>query len=274
MIMTAGNAQRMEADQGYRVFPLCWKVRDRPVYLLASLHSGPPGGFSHGAEVMRAFDAAQTIHFEVTRSDANRVPDLVRRPTGSLLEDLGPELYEAVLKDPRFSRNLESLKLPFVFTEMAAYGFKEIGLTREWGVEKILCARAAANGQKTDGMESAEQFIARLSNLDPEFLRRAFHRVVDKPADARAARELVAIGYLEGNLHALAMARQRMLKDTPQLARCLLTEREALWRPRLRSICDDNLPAMVVIGALHFAGEKNILTSLHADGFKTDPFGS
>lgn len=251
---------------------LWWKVRDRPVHFLASMHLGPMGGFSHGSAIMDAFDAAETVHFEVTRDEMSAVPDLVRREHGTLGGDLGPELYQRLLQDPRYEQHFEGLKLPFVVTQLAAHAYTEIGLSHQCGVESILYARAAANGQRIGGLEAAADQVRGLVSLGTDLVANGLRNVLDHPNLITEARDLIVLGYIQGDEVAMNTARAKMYETYPDVANRILTAREARWSPLLHAIITEGRPAMVVVGALHLAGDS-ILAALRRDGFIIDRMG-
>lgn len=253
------------------VRPLWWKANDAPVYFLGSIHLGPPGGFSHGAAVLHAFDQAEKVYFEVTRHDLDTIPALIRREAGSLREDLGPDLYHRLVNDPRYNEQFEGIKLPFVVTELAAQAYHTIGLTHDWGVEKMLYERAAGNGQPIGGLESAADQVRSLASFSPQRIASGMKTILDQPDLVTQMRDLIVEGYLRGDLNTMNAARGIMHKLYPDVADCLLTAREARWAPQLRAIVEAGRPVMVVVGALHLAGANNILADLNRAGVAVSP---
>lgn len=253
------------------VRPLWWKAHDAPVYFLGSIHFGPPGGFNHGAAVLKAFDQAETVHFEITRDDLSTVPELVRRVAGSLREELGPDLYLRLLNDPRYNELFEGIKLPFVVTELAAQAYRTIGLSHDWGVEKMLYERAANNGQSTSGLESAADQVRSLASFSPGRIASGMKMMLDQPELVTRMRDLIVEGYLRGDLNAMNAARGIMYELYPDVADCLLTAREARWAPKLRTLITDGRSAMIVVGALHLAGDNSILADLNRAGVAVSP---
>lgn len=251
---------------GSSVRPLFWRVHESPVHFLASIHFGPPGGFNHGPEVLEAFDQSENIHFEITREDLGLIPDLVRRDSGSLRDELGPELYAQLRGETRYNEELDNVKLPFALLGLAAQCYHEIGLTHENGVEQKLFDRAATNGQRIAGLEGATDQIRSLLGFRNELVVDGFRQVLENPAQLVAMRDLVVTGYIRGDVESIEAARRIMHDLYPEVADSLLRVREDNWMPKLRSLIEGGRPTMVVVGAVHLAGPNNVIARLISEG--------
>jgi len=256
-----------------QVRPLCWKVRGLPIHFLASMHFGPQGGFFHGAAAMEAFDGADEVHFEITRNDLDLVPGLARREAGSLREELGPELYSRLVGDPRYDQSFEGIKLPFVVTGLATHVYTEIGLSHQCGVENVLYARAGNNGQEIHGLEAATDQVRSLISIGMDRVTGGLRNMLERPELVTEMRDLLVMGYVQGDQDAMNLARAKMYELYPDVADCLLTAREARWLPKLEAIVRSGRPTMVIVGALHFAGEDGILAALKQHDVVVDRLG-
>lgn len=259
-----------ELGRSFGVRPLFWKVRNQPIFFLASMHFGPPGGFDHGPQVREAFDQSEIVHFEVTRDELSLVPELVRRETGSLNEELGDQLYAKFRADPRYDEGLEQVKLPFALMGLATKSYLEIGLTHENGVEQKLYERAANNGQQIAGLEGATDQIRSLSGFGVGLVTEGLRQILEHPDRLIQMRDLVVEGYVRGNERAINAARTIMYQLYPEVADCVLTARENRWAPKLRDLVREGRPAMVVVGALHLVGDHSILAPLIRDGLEIE----
>lgn len=249
---------------------LFWKVRSAPVYLLGGIHLGPQGGFDHGPAVLQIFDTVQKVVFEMSQAEFHKIPVLAQRETGSLLEDLGAELHSWLIADSWYSLGFEQQKLPFVVGGLAVRAYNDIGMTPQFGDEQTLFRRAAARGQRVDGLETAADQIASFSAIPHSTVIAGLVNLLAHPELVIHMRDALISAYRAGNLEGLNEARETMRQLYADVARVLLQDREERWLPQLQDMVLTGQPTLVMVGALHFAGEDGLIRRLEATGLNLD----
>lgn len=252
-----------------RANPLLWKVQNAPLYLMSSIHCAPPGGYDFGSAFWEIFDSAEEVFFEIPREEMAIAQTLAKRTSGSLAEDLGPELYEKVRKSHLYEARFEDLIFPFVPLNLGVWYFKEINLIFNGGVDAMLMQRAEDNGQKCRGLETAADQVAAISSISRAEAIRDVQRTLDEPEKIIAVRDCMIPAYVTGDEGGIAWARAYAKELNPSMYSHVLEGRETKWCSRL---LDFNLsvPKIVVVGTLHLPGDDGLVSLLQARGLEIE----
>lgn len=252
-----------------QVHPLFWKVRGKEFYFLGSFHFGPSGGFHHGAAVLSAFDAVEACHFELSQEEMKLVPRLIKREMGSLAEELGPSLYASLCQNEAYDPALEGIKLPFVYLTLAVRPYYQLELSHEHGVEVFFYSRAAQTNKTTQGLETAAEQISRFMSFSTQQIITGLQAMLANPQLNMQMCAAIHKAYVAGDVNAINEVRA-LINQTPDIGRILLSEREALWMPKIESLLKVNRPTIIIVGALHLAGEQGLIALLGKRGVPID----
>jgi uncharacterized protein YbaP (TraB family) len=255
--------------------PALWVVRDADttIHLFGTFHLLPPGlSWNHGP-VEEAFERADLLKLEVAglSTDPDKVRALVRArglaPPGARIED-GMSAADAAI----LSRAIADSGLPkahfdamrpwFAGVTLGVGLLTKLGLDPAKGVDTALETRAIAMGKPVEGFETAEEQMGFLADF-PEPVQRA--QLVATARDLDKARHVaprMVEAWARGDIDALGRMMNEGLRETPELSRVLLTERNARWADWIAARMDRPGHVFVAVGAGHLAGPDRVQAML------------
>lgn len=266
--------------------PLLWKVSDadNSVYLLGSFHLLKVDDYPLPAEVDRAFDAAESLLFEVD-PQAMTAPETLATMQKYMAYEDGTRLSTALPKatldklETMVSAGGGSLAAlehsePWAVSLGLVLGITQsMGFRPDLGVDRHLMERAAQAGKPTGGLETVEDQFRAMDSVPHAEQAKGLEEFLDDPR--KMVRQM-------GDMHAWwragdagrldAEMRAEMAKDTPETYRLLNLARNQAWLPLVEqrlteSKSDDTL---VVVGALHLLGEDGLVEQLRGKGYTVE----
>jgi hypothetical protein len=146
-----------------------------------------------------------------------------------------------------------------------------LGYDPAQGLDQQLMARAAREGKRTSGLETAASQIEVLDGMSAAEQRQQLSESLD---DADKFEQRI------GELHDLwrsgdDSALEKMLavefkQKYAQLYRRINVDRNRAWVPQLRRLLDESKTddALVVVGTLHLLGADGVVSQLKAQGYR------
>lgn len=262
--------------------PALWVLRDddTAIHIFGTSHMLPENvRWLHGP-VRQAFTQADTLVLEIVQPDdpAQMRPLVMRlglNPQGVSLSSQLPaplreEMSRAAAQAGLPMAALEPLKPWLAATTIAVAGLQSLGLNAEQGVEQVLAAHAKATGKTIGGLETPEQqfgFLASLPQQDQlALLRSSIRDLKGLKAEAHA----LMTGWMTGDIDSVGSLMNESLKDSPNLAKVLLTDRNARWALWIKRRMDQPGHVFLAVGAGHLAGPGNLLDMLKQHGFRAE----
>lgn len=277
----AAGAQGAAARE-FAATPALWVVRDHDttIHIFGTSHMLPKNvNWLHGP-VREAFDKAGTLVLEIVQpDDPAQVAPLVRKlgfnPKGvTLSSQLTPEMRREIEKAAAQTglpmAALEPLRPWLAATTLSVAGLQSLGLNSDEGVEQVLTALARLKGKHIEGLETPEQqfgFLASLPHDDQVALLRSSIR--DLEGFRNEARALME-SWMTGDIETVGNLMNDSLKDSPNLSKVLLTERNARWAEWVKRRMDQPGRVFLAVGAGHLAGPDSLISLLEASGFKVE----
>lgn len=267
--LNAAPAGSQESD------PALWVVKDRDttIYLFGTIHVLKPGLSWFDAAVKAAFDRSDALVLEMVQPDTVTMQKLVVAkgftPDGPTLTERLPEADRAP-----YLKALSDLGVPpvafdrakpwVVATNLTLLPLMKSGYRPDSGPEHVLTAAAQAVNKPVLGLETPEQQIGYLADLpDPLQVKFLESTLKDLPkADADMAKMVDA--WSHGDPAKLGEIMNDGVKDTPELAKVLLTDRNARWAQWIRARLATPGTVFVAVGAGHLAGKGSVQEQLRA----------
>ena len=275
----AGRAAGAERKQRTAT-PALWVLRDHDttIHIFGTSHMLPEGvNWLHGP-VRKAFDQSDTLVLEIVQPDdpAQMRPIVMQlglNPRGVSLSSQLPaplraEMARAASQVGLPMAALEPLRPWLAATTIAVAGLQGLGLNSEQGVEQVLAAHAKASGKVIDGLETPEQqfgFLASLPQEDQVALLRSSIR--DLEGFRTEANALMA-SWMSGDIETVGRLMNESLKDSPNLGKVLLAERNARWATWVKSRMSQPGRVFLAVGAGHLSGPDNLIDLLQRKGFQ------
>jgi uncharacterized protein YbaP (TraB family) len=138
------------------------------------------------------------------------------------------------------------------------------------GPETVLADAAKLANKPVIGLETAEQQLGYFDGLsDPAQMQFLTATVDDLPKATEELGRMVAM-WSKGDPDALGRLMNENLKDTPEVAKVLLTDRNARWADWIKMRMAKPGTVFVAVGAGHLAGAGDVQEQLAARGLKVE----
>ena len=267
---TAQNATSAPSAAAKRMAdPALWVVKDKDttIYLLGTVHVLKPGTEWLDGGVKRAYDASSEVVLELLQPEPAAMQALIGKyavdPDGpALTAKLSPEvraLYEKTTAEMKLpAPAFEKFQPWFVSTILGLTAIQKAGYNPESGVERQITIAATADKKTLAALETAEQQIGFFASL-PEAAQLTFLKATLKQmkgVDAMFATMVDA--WATGNPDALARLLNTSMRESPELMKVLLTDRNSRWAQWIDDRLDRPGTVFVAVGAGHLAGKGSV----------------
>jgi uncharacterized protein YbaP (TraB family) len=142
----------------------------------------------------------------------------------------------------------------------------QLGYKAELGAEKTLSAAAKAAGKPIGALETVEQQIGYFATLPMAQQTSFLNATVDGLPDMEREFASLIDHWQKGEPDALAKEMNESLEATPELAKVLLTQRNANWAHWVKVRLDKPGTVFIAVGAGHLAGDNSVQAQLKALG--------
>src|SRR5205814_10515461 len=141
------------------------------------------------------------------------------------------------------------------------------------GIDHLLKAQAAKEGDKIHGFETAEEQIRFLADL-PESQQIAFLDETLGDAEKGIAQlEKLAKAWMDGDNEIIGnMLVNEFKKEAPALYQKLLVQRNIAWSEKIAGILKGSGVQQIAVGAAHLAGPDSLQVPLAKRGIKVERY--
>ena len=271
----AAYAQTTHAD------PALWVVKDADttIYLFGSFHAMKPGVVWFDDAVKTAFDKSDQLMLEMVEPDAPTLQGMVMRmalnPTGPTVTDQLPEAERAP-----YAKAMIDVGVPagmfdhfdpwFSAVVLSAGALPKLGYDPALGVEKTLTAAANAAHKPIAGLETAEQQLGYFDGLPVPLQVKYLVTTIDEMDQMGPQLEKMIGFWSAGNPDALGAEMNEDMRDTPELAKVLLTDRNARWAEWIEQRMAQPGTIFIAVGAGHLAGPDSVQAFLAKRNLKAE----
>jgi hypothetical protein len=255
--------------------PALWVVKDADttVYLFGTIHMLKPGLSWFDEAVKTAFDTSDSVVFEIVQPEAAVMQQLMMtkgmNPTGPTLTEQLPEakragvvkaLTEAGLPPQAYERM--DPWLAGLIASLAPLG--KLGYLPEHGPETVLAAAAKSANKPVSALETVEEQIGIFDSLSKPAQIAYLVSTIDELPKAGETMSKMVDTWVKGDPDALAVEMNDALKDSPEVAKALLTDRNARWATWIKDRMAKPGTVFVAVGAGHLAGADSVQNKLGA----------
>jgi uncharacterized protein YbaP (TraB family) len=260
---TAAPVPMVDAD------PALWVVKDKDttIYLFGTIHVLKPGLSWFDEAVKKAFDKSDTLVLELVMPDPAAMQALVMK-TGFTTD--GPTLTEKLPEPNRgaYVKALTDLGIPpaaldrakpwTAAVNLSLLPVLKLGYDPNQGPEHVLSEAAAAEHKPVIGLETAEQQFGYFNSLaEPVQITFLEKTVEDLPKTATEIDKMVS-SWAKGDPEALGRTLNEGMSEQPEIARVLLTERNARWATWIAERMKKPGTVFIAVGAGHLAGKQSV----------------
>lgn len=253
--------------------PALWVVKDddTTIYLFGTVHVLKPGLSWFDEAVKTAFDESDELVLEMVEPDPQTMQSLVMRMA---LDTKGPALSEKLPADKRdaFAKAATEVGIPsaamdrfdpwFAAVTLTVAGLPKLGYDPESGAERVLSAAAKSAGKKVIGLETPEQQLGYFDALPEPLQVKFLVSTIDDLPKMGSEIEKMVTSWSTGNPTALAEAMNEGMRDTPEVAKVLLADRNIRWADWISKRLDEPGTVFVAVGAGHLAGADSVQVQL------------
>lgn len=260
--------------------PALWVVKDKDttIYLFGTIHVLKPGLTWFDEAVKTAFDRSQELKLELVMPDPAAMASLVQAtgtaPPGT--PPLGERLPAG--KQAAFRRAVTDLGLPadaldrykpwLAATQLSIAPLSKLGYDSANGPETVLTEAAKAAHKPVTGLETAEQQLGYFSGLSDKAQIQFLESTVDELPTVADQMTRMVDDWAGGKPEALAAEMNDSLKDSPEVAKVLLVDRNKRWAQWIKDRMAKPGTVFVAVGAGHLAGPDSVQAQLARLGVK------
>ncbi|WP_294337161.1 TraB/GumN family protein [uncultured Sphingomonas sp.] len=255
--------------------PALWVVKDEDttIYLFGTVHVLKPGLSWFDEAVKTAFDGSKELVLEMVEPDAATMQQIVlskaTQPAGTTLTASLPEPARG-----KYLKAMTDLGLPaaafdnykpwFAAVNLSLIPLMKAGYDPNSGAEKTLTEAAKSAGKTVSGLETAEQQIGFFDALSPKAQTEFLTGTIDEMPKIGQTMETMVTDWAAGNPEKLAETLNESMKDSPEVAKTILYDRNARWATWIADRMKQPGTVFVAVGAGHLAGKDSVQDKLGA----------
>lgn len=263
--------------------PALWTFSDEDttVHLFGSIHLMKQGVPWFVDEVKAAYEAADTITFEVDTSkiDPAQAQALIQQkafygPDEKLSDSLSEETMEELLAafDGLVPRaQLERFRPWFVLLQLSQVVLAKNGFLPQFGIDQVLLSRANTDGKEIRQLEDLAFQINMLSGIDREDQVVALNESLEDFEDLSSLFNDMVSQWLDEDLDGLdTLILQEFRTQAPDYYEAVFDDRNEKWVDPILALLDEPGTHLVVVGTGHLIGEGSVVDLLEERGISID----
>jgi uncharacterized protein YbaP (TraB family) len=272
----ADTAKPRDAD------PALWVMRDADttVYLFGTVHFLPKDIVWFDEAVADAFAASDELRMELLPVDdpASLGPLILKLavdPKGrTMAQRMSPEDHAAYVKAMKDlglpAAQLEPLEPWFIGVQAVSLMYVKAGYDPKSGAEEVLTQAARKAGKTITAFETPEQQFAMLDSTPEAEQLIGVRDLANGQEEALKMFSTLLGHWARGEAEETGRLMNEEMKETPETARILLTDRNARWAADLKARMDRPGVVFVAVGAGHLTGKDSVQDLLARDGLKVE----
>lgn len=260
-----------------RGFIWSFERNGRTGWLVGSLHMLTSDAYPLPPVMNTAFAQADVLVEEIDLAEANDpafassvLSKALYQDGSTLSSHLSKETLQiltAWAKRNSFDAALfQSLKPWMVAVTVQTMAMQRVGFDPALGLDRHFEEAARKAGKPIMPLETAGEqvdFLATLSsNTQDAMLREAIETADTEQTEVKA----IAAAWQNGDANAVERIALAGMKDSPEVYRALLVDRNHRWVPKLEA-CAQTRRCFVVVGAAHLVGPDGLIALLRQRGF-------
>jgi len=260
-----------------------WQVTkgDKTLYIGGTIHMLTPEDYPLPPAYEAAYDASTIIVFETDIAGLG-TPEVQQKMMsavtysdgGALQDDITPETMK-LLEQHAAARGIPmealiNFKPGMLSSVLTVIELQRLGLMGT-GVDEFYTQKASGDEKQIEELETLDeqiQFLAEMGKGEEDlfitYTIRDLGKLESMFAELKAA-------WREGDMQKMAkIGIVPMKTEFPALFKLILTDRNNDWMPDIESMLTTPEIEMVLVGALHLAGESGVLEQLRSKGYTVE----
>lgn len=248
-------------------------------YLLGSLHVLAEDSYPLPKAIENAFAESRTLVEEVDIDEMGDPMAMMSALTKAMLTNgetldkiIAPSTYAEVKKRAEVlglpMAALDRMKPWLVAVTLMAPTLQSAGFKPEFGVDRHFFDRAKQRGLKRQALETVAYQLDRFDSM-PLPVQEALLRATIEDLDTQVSdvKQMVR-AWAAGDLAAVEKLTLTSFKDSPELYKRLLVERNGNWVPHVEKCLAERAACFIVVGAAHLVGPDGLPALLAKKGLK------
>ncbi len=254
-----------------------WEIHGKKntVYLLGSIHVLRASDYPLPPAVLAAYGKAKTVYMEINMQELDSAELQAELLSGATLPQdqtlpviLGKQRYAhaaALAHEVGVELGTFNAFAPWFAAEaIEQLQLQQLGFQPQSGVEMYFLERAAGDGKKIAGLETAHDQIAVFQNMpldaQADYLISSLEEARDLPKEVNA----MVRAWQHGDTGWFAQELKSELR--PQVYESFLAARNRKWLPKIKSLLNDEQDYLVIVGTGHLVGAGSVIDLLKRDG--------
>lgn len=253
--------------------PALWVVKDddTTIYLFGTVHVLRPGLSWFDDAVRKAFDDSDEVVLELVMPEASAMQAAVMKhavnASGTPLSQQVPadkrEAYtQALAKFGMPATALDTYQPWFAATQMSVLTLTTSGYDANSGAEKVITQAATEAGKPVSGLETVDEQLGFFSGLSSESQIALLASTIDELPNATKLTDDMVAKWAAGDPQGLGELMNESLRETPELSKVLLADRNARWAEWIEARMAKPGTVFIAVGAGHLAGNDSVQTML------------
>lgn len=253
--------------------PALWVVKDddTTIYLFGTVHVLRPGLSWFDDAVRKAFDDSDEVVLELVMPEASAMQAAVMKHA---VNASGTPLSQQVPADKReaYTQALGKLGMPataldtfqpwFAATQMSVLTLTSSGYDANSGAEKVITQAATEAGKPVSGLETVDEQLGFFSGLSSESQIALLASTIDELPNATKLTDDMVAKWAAGDPQGLGELMNESLRETPELSKVLLADRNARWAEWIEARMARPGTVFIAVGAGHLAGNDSVQAML------------
>ena len=255
--------------------PALWVVKDADttIYLFGTVHVLKPGLSWFDEAVKTAFDSSQTLVLEMVEPDMATQQKVVAAkafaPAGApLTSQIAPNYRDAFARAMGeggiTAETYDRMRPWFAAITLSLLPVQKLGYDPANGPEKVLTDAARASGKQVAGLETFEGQLGIFDALSQPAQVELLESTLDELPTVDESFSKLVNAWSAGKPEQVAIEMNEALKDSPEVAKILLTDRNRKWAAWVAERMKRPGTVFIAVGAGHLAGTGSVQDQLGA----------
>lgn len=168
--------------------------------------------------------------------------------------------------------SLQHMKPVLAVLTLTIMQLKQLDMA-DTGVDQFFLKKAKTSGKKVAGLEAAEAQIEVLEHMGQDQENELILSTISELKTTPQAIKSIKSAWRSGNLKELeATSINSMQTEFPHLRKNLLTRRNNAWLPQIKTMLETPDKELILVGALHLAGEDGLIALLKKLGYSIEQY--
>jgi uncharacterized protein len=266
-----------------RAEPAMWVIKDADstIYLIGTMHLLKHDSEWNAEKVKKTVHESTELWLEIADLDNQEAfaPLVAKfgvdqeRPLSAKLNDEQKKKLEKVTSTYGIpAATLEPMRPWLAAVVIGVLPLVKAGYDPKAGVERILAAQAAAEGDKINGFETAEDQFHVLADLSEEEQLAFLDGTMDDLGQGLDLLDRLAKAWIDGDVATIGTMEAEMKSKAPTVYDKIFVRRNIAWAEKIEKMLKGSGVQQIAVGAGHLVGPDSVQAQLAKRGIKVEKY--